>query len=271
MRTPTLNGASATAPAQHGDHVALLEARHLVKAYGGNIAVADVSLDLQASQILGIVGPNGAGKSTVGGLIAGSVHCDEGEVWLSGRRIDKLPRWQRARAGLSRTFQLSSEFARLTVMENLLAGSELREFSSVRYGLLGRHRWKAVEERQVDHARALLHEFQLERYENEYANRLSGGQRRLVEIMRALMGQPKVLLLDEPMSGLNERMINEVGTHLARLRHEGLGMLLIEHNVDVVGAFADRVMALGEGRVLASGTAEEVMTNEVVMNVYLRG
>ena len=250
---------------------ALLEARHLAKSYGGNVAVDDVSLELHAGQILGLVGPNGAGKSTVGGLIAGSVRGDGGEVWLAGRRIDRLPRWQRARAGLSRTFQLSSEFSRLTVMENLLTGSELREFSKFRYGLVGRRRWKAVEAQQVERARKLLLEFQLERYENEYANRLSSGQRRLVELMRALMGQPKILLLDEPTAGLNLRMINELSRHMTRLRNEGLGMLLIEHNVDLVAALVDRLIALGGGQVLAAGTAEEVMTNEVVMNVYLRG
>jgi branched-chain amino acid transport system ATP-binding protein len=250
---------------------ALLSARHLSKRYGGNVAVADVSLDLDAGQILGLVGPNGAGKSTVGGLIAGSVACDEGEVFLAGRRIDRLSRWKRARAGLSRTFQLSSEFSRLTVMENLLTGSDLREYANLRSSYFGRSRWKSREAEQVENARRLLSEFQLERFENEYANRLSGGQRRLVEIMRALMGRPKVLLLDEPMSGLNERMVNEVVRHMTRLRSEGLGMLLIEHNVDVVGALADRVIALGEGRILAAGTAKEVMSNEVVMNVYLRG
>ena len=263
--------ASASRPASDSASTSLLAARHLFKHYGGNVAVADVSLALDGGQILGLVGPNGAGKSTVGGLIAGSVTCDEGQVWLAGRRIDRLPRWQRARAGLSRTFQLSSEFPRLTVMENLLTGSELRRQSTLFASYFGRRRWKALEAEQVERARRLLFEFDLERYENEYANRLSGGQRRLVEIMRALMGRPKVLLLDEPMAGLNERMINEVVRHMTRLRQEGLGMLLIEHNVDVVGALADRVIALGEGRVLAEGTAEEVMSNEVVMNVYLRG
>jgi ABC-type branched-subunit amino acid transport system ATPase component len=260
----------AASPAADGNGP-LLVARHLAKRYGGNVAVADVSLELGSSEILGLVGPNGAGKSTVGGLIAGSVACDQGEVWLVGRRIDRMARWQRARQGLSRTFQFSSEFSRLTVMENLLTGGQLREFSMLRASYFTRSRWKAVEAEQVDHARQLLAEFQLEKYENQYANQLSGGQRRLVEVMRALMGKPKVLILDEPMAGLNERMINEVVRHMSRLRQEGLGMLLIEHNVDVVGALADRVIALGEGHILAEGTPEEVMSNEVVIDVYLRG
>lgn len=266
----TLDDVTAS-PTATPPSASLLAARHLSKRYGGNVAAADVSLELEGGQILGLVGPNGAGKSTVGGLIAGSVACDEGEVWLAGRRIDGLPRWKRARAGLSRTFQLSSEFSRLTVMENLLTGGSLRDYSNLRSSYFSRRRWKEREAEQVERARRLLVEFQLERYENEYANRLSGGQRRLVEIMRALMGRPKVLLLDEPMAGLNERMINEVVHNMTRLRSDGLGMVLIEHNVDVVGALADKVIALGEGHLLAAGTAEEVMSNEVVMNVYLRG
>lgn len=249
----------------------LLVVRGLVKRYGGNVAVDDVSFAVEPGRVVGLVGPNGAGKSTVGNLIAGSVTCDRGEVWLAGHRIDKLPAWKRGRLGLSRTFQRSSEFRGLTVLENLLSGSRVGAYSRLRWSYVGRPRWKRIESDEIDRARQLLTEFDLEPYENEYAERLSGGQRRLVEIGRALMGQPKLLILDEPMAGLNARMIDKVALHVARLKGDALGMLLIEHNVDVVSALADRIIAMGQGRILAMGTPEEVISNEVVMNVYLRG
>jgi branched-chain amino acid transport system ATP-binding protein len=250
--------------------VPLLRAVRLRKAYGGVVAVNDVSCRVGRNEIFALVGPNGAGKSTMGGLLAGSID-GTGEVWLDGERVDGLPNWKRARAGLLRTFQLSSEFGELTVLENLLVAGRLREFAKFRTALFGRRNWQRIERLEVTRARDLLIQFELSRYEDEKANRLSSGQRRLVEIMRALMGSPKILLLDEPMAGLSEAMIQEVMQQMLRLRTEGLGMILIEHNVDVVVGIADRVCTLSNGQVLVEGTPQEVISNEQVMEVYLRG
>jgi branched-chain amino acid transport system permease protein len=250
--------------------VPMLRAVGLRKTYGGVVAVNDVSFRVGRNEIFALVGPNGAGKSTLGGLLAGSAH-GTGEVWLDGKRVDGLPSWKRARAGLLRTFQLSNEFGELTVLENLLVAGRLREFAKFRLSLFGRRSWQKVERLEVTRARDLLNQFGLLLYEEEKARRLSSGQRRLVEIMRALMGKPKILLLDEPMAGLSEAMIQEVMQQMLRLRTEGLGMILIEHNVDVVVGIADRVCTLSSGQVLVEGTPQEVISNDQVMEVYLRG
>lgn len=254
-----------------GPSSSLLRARHLAKAFGGNLAVDDVSLELHAGRLVGLVGPNGAGKSTLGNLLCGTLSPDGGEILLEGRRVDQLPPYHRARLGIARTFQLSSEFSRLTVLENLLVAGALRHEAGWLSALARRRRWKALESDQVCKAQSLLGEFELSRYEGTYAGNLSGGQRRLVEIARALMGDPKVLLLDEPMAGLSPHMVARVVEHLDRLRLSGLALLLVEHNVGVVASLSDRIIVMSQGAVIAEGESGDVLGNEEVQAIYVAG
>lgn len=251
-------------------HAALI-VRDLAKAYGGNQAVDGVSFQVAQGSLVGLIGPNGAGKSTLGGLICGSLRTDSGEVWLGDKRIDKLAAWKRARLGLARTFQLSSEFQRLTVLENLLVGSTLRQQAMLWKAVAARRRWQSQEAELTGRARQLLEEFELAGHERAYAGELSGGQRRLVEIARSLMSEPKVLVLDEPMAGLSPHMVERVTAHLERLRSLGFALLLIEHNVAVVAALSDRIVVMSQGRVIAEGVSEEVLGNDEVQAIYVAG
>lgn len=248
-----------------------LEVRTLVKSFGGNRAVDGVSLSVDRGSILGLIGPNGAGKSSVGNLVCGSLRPDAGEILLRGVGIESLLPHRRARLGLARTFQLSSEFQHLTVMENLLVGSELREQITWWKSIVGRKHWQGIEMKVVTRGRELLADFELSKWESTPAGILSGGQRRLVEIARALMGSPKVLVLDEPMAGLSPHMVDIVAVHLARLRESGLALLLVEHNVGIVSSLSNRVVAMSQGRVIAEGSAEAVLGNEEVQAVYVSG
>jgi ABC-type branched-subunit amino acid transport system ATPase component len=248
-----------------------LEGRDLVKSFGGNRAVDGVSIHVQPGQLLGLIGPNGAGKSTLGGLLCGSLRPDSGQVLLRGKRIESMPPHSRARLGLARTFQSSSEFQRLTVMENLLVASPLRQEASWWRSIAGRRRWQRHEASMVVRARGLLEDFELTKHESSFAGELSGGQRRLVEIARALMGEPAVVVLDEPMAGLNQHMVGRVSEHLDRLRSNGLALVLIEHNVGVVSSLSDRIVVMSQGRVIAEGSSDEVLANEEVQATYVAG
>lgn len=248
-----------------------LTVRTLVKWFGGNRAVDGVSLALDRGSLLGLIGPNGAGKSTLGNLVCGSLRPDGGEILLRGVHLESIPPHHRARLGLARTFQMSSEFQRLTVMENLLVGSELREQTTWWKSIFGRRHWQKIEARVVARGRELLTDFELSKWECTPAGILSGGQRRLVEIARALMGEPTVLVLDEPMAGLSPHMVEVVAGHLVRLREAGLALLLIEHNVGIVSSLSNRVVAMSQGCVIAQGSAEEVLGNDEVQAVYVAG
>ena len=248
----------------------ILKAAHLVKEFDGLRAVDDVSLEVRVGEVVSLVGPNGAGKSTVCELICGSL-SGAGEIWLDGARIDSLPAWRRAQSGLVRTFQRSSEFPRLTVLENLLVASELVNWTQLRWALAERRRWKLVESRETERAFELLGQFDLSGLAHRLAGELSGGQRRIVEIARALMRRPRVLVLDEPLAGLNEGMSLEVLSHIARCKAQGVAILLVEHNVDVITKVSDRIVAMSDGRVIASGDAAVVMNDPEVVDVYLRG
>jgi len=249
----------------------LLEVTDLRRSYTGVHALAGATLAVASGSIVGLIGPNGAGKSTLCAVVSGSVPPTSGTVRLAGEDISGMPSYRVARRGLRRTFQLSSEFGRLTVLENLLAGAAMRRGESVSGALLGRRFWGRRERDLIGRARDLLGRFELIEKANDYAGKLSGGQRRLVEIARALMGDPKLLILDEPLVGVSPWLVERIGQHIQQLREDGVTVILIEHELGFVERICDSVFVMAQGRVIAHGTVEEVRKLPAVMDAYLIG
>ena len=218
-----------------------LEVRDVSVRFGGVEAVRDVSFQLSAGEVIGLIGPNGAGKSSLLGALGGQFVLLSGRVVLSGQDVTSLPPYRRARLGLVRTFQHTSTFNGLTVFENLLVsamagprfgGSRLRDALTGRGDTRARRAAaEAVWER--------LREFDMAAMANSYGSELSGGQRRLVEIMRCLMQSPRVLLLDEPMVGVAPHLVERISNDCARIRDSGVGIIIVEHSLEVVQAVCD--------------------------------
>ena len=250
---------------------AILECSGLGRSFEGVRAVEDVAMSFQRGRLTGIIGPNGAGKSTLLAMLAGTLRPTEGRISYRGEDITSLPAYRRARGGLVRTFQLASEFKRLTVMENLIAAIPGQRGESFRGALLGRRFWGAQEREAIERAREMLERFGLLALGDRYAGELSGGQRRLVEIMRSLMAEPEVLLLDEPMAGVHPRLAHQIGEQLVALTQSGLTVIMVEHELSIMDAFCDPVIVMAEGRVLAEGTMSMLRANAEVVEAYLVG
>jgi len=249
----------------------VLEARDLVRSFDGVRAVDGVSIAFERGRLTGLIGPNGAGKSTLLAMLAGTLAPSEGSVFHRGKDVTSMPAYRRARGGLVRTFQLASEFKRLTVIENLLSAVPGQRGDSLRGALLGRRFWRSDERAAIARAEAVLDRFGLSNYADTYAGDLSGGQRRLVEIMRALMAEPQVLLLDEPMAGVHPELANRIGRLLLELCDDGITIVMVEHELAIMDEFADPVVVMAEGRVLAHGAMSELRANEGVVEAYLVG
>lgn len=250
--------------------VPVLQVRDVSRDFGGLLAVDGATFDV-SNGITGLIGPNGAGKSTVIGIIAGSIPLRSGTVLFEGHDITGRPPYEIARLGLIRTFQLSSEFANLTVIENLVVAAPEQSGESVWGALFGKRSWGGHERKLAREARQLLRRFGLADKEDEYAGRLSGGQKRLVEIMRALMARPKLLVLDEPLAGVNPTLANRILGYLESLRDEGLTMLMVEHDLAAVGRVCDPVIVMAQGKVVAQGPLSELRKKREVLDAYLIG
>ena len=249
----------------------VLEVVGLTRDFGGVHAVHDVSFVVRKGTLTGLIGPNGAGKSTSLAMLAGTLGATSGKVVYLGNDVTRLPAYRRARMGLVRTFQLASEFKRLTVMENLVSSVQGNRGDSLHGALIGPRYWRRDENAAVLRAEALLERFGLAQYANTYAGDLSGGQRRLVEIMRALMAGPRMLLLDEPMAGVHPRLARRIGNELVALCAEGMTILMVEHELAIMDEFCDPVVVMAEGAVLAEGTMEQLRGRQEVVEAYLVG
>jgi len=258
-------------PAGVGERGIVLEAVGVSREFGGVRAVDDVSFVVREGTLTGLIGPNGAGKSTLLAMLAGTLPVSGGRVLYRRRDVTGMPAFRRARLGLVRTFQLASEFKRLTVMENLLTAAPANRGDSLRGSLLGKRYWRADESAAIARAESLLERFGLAGLANEYAGDLSGGQRRLVEIMRALMAEPSMLLLDEPMAGVHPNLARRIGHQLVALAQEGMTILMVEHELAIMDEFADPVVVMAEGSVLAEGTMEQLRARTEVVEAYLVG
>ena len=245
--------------------------RDLERAFGGVKAVDGVSFEVQAGRATGLIGPNGAGKSTVLKLMAGALKPTAGAIVVDGVDIAGWSAPRVAREGLIRTFQHTSEFARLTVLENLLVAAPGQPGDSLGGAMLGRRHARPRQQELLAQAWTLLEQFDLTQHADTYAGELSGGQRRLVEIMRALMAEPKILLLDEPMAGVNPTLRLTIEEHLQRLRDQGLTMLMVEHELGAIERICDSVVVMAQGKLLATGSMGELRENEEVVSAYLVG
>ena len=244
----------------------------LSHSFGGVKAVNQVRLDIPWGRVTGLIGPNGAGKSTLVNVLAGEIRPDVGCVYLAGQNVTRLPTFARARLGLGRMHQLSLEFGRLTVYENLLVAVQRHPGESLwRSVLLGERSWGSAEAAARERASDLLWRFGMADNANHLAETLSGGQKRLLELMRALMTEPKVLLLDEPMAGVHPARADELASYLRKLCDEGLTMLLIEHELGVVQKLCDEVVVMARGSVIARGSLADVRGSRVVQDAYALG
>jgi neutral amino acid transport system ATP-binding protein len=249
----------------------LLEVRDLRREFGGVHAVSSASFTVPAGKITGLIGPNGAGKSTVLNMIAGALRPNAGTVSYRGQDITGLPAYKVARRGIIRSFQFSSEFSGLTVLENLLVAAPAQRGEALWQAALGKRYWRPREWESVQRARQLLARFEMSGKEDEPAGNLSGGQKRLLEIMRGLMANPALLLLDEPMAGVNPSLARRIEQHLLELRAEGLTMLMIEHELAVVERVCEPVIVMAQGRVISQGTMADVRSDQEVLDAYLIG
>lgn len=249
----------------------LLRVEELTVRFGGVVAVSDVSFAIEPGTAVGLIGPNGAGKSTALKAIGGEVKPSSGAVFFDGVNLAGRPPHVAARHGLIRTFQLGGEFARLTVMENLLVAVPGLRGQSLWGALAGRRWWGAAQAAEVHRAREVLSRLDLRDKDNEYARDLSGGQRKLVEIGRALMARPKMLVLDEPMAGVNRSLARHIEDALKRLRDDGLTLLLVEHELGSVERLCDRVIVMAQGRQIADGDIRQLRSREEVLSAYLGG
>jgi lipopolysaccharide export system ATP-binding protein len=232
----------------------VIRAQALAKHYDAKVAVQDVSLTLQAGEIVGLLGPNGAGKTTTFYMVVGLIPASHGRVFLDGRNVTAMPMWQRARNGVGYLPQEASVFRKLTVWENVMAVVETLNLN---------------ERERRDRTAQQLTELGLEKLARQPAFTLSGGERRRLEIARALATNPRFLLMDEPFSGVDPISVAEVQSIIRKLKERGIGILITDHNVRETLSIVDRAYLIHQGRVLVSGTPSEIVNNPESRRHYL--
>ncbi len=249
----------------HGAAVSVLEAAHLKKTYGKRTVVQDVSLTVSSGEVVGLLGPNGAGKTTCFYMMLGLVGADAGAITLDGTSLTRLPIHRRARLGLSYLPQEASVFRQLDVQENIRAVLELQRESNDGSGR-GRALSKAAIEQRLE---ALLEDLQITHLRTNSALSLSGGERRRVEIARALATQPRFILLDEPFAGIDPIAVIEIQRIVRFLKSRDIGVLITDHNVRETLGICDHAYIINAGSVLAAGRPDEIVKDESVRRVYL--
>ena len=247
----------------------MLKCSGVSKRFGGLLALGGVDLEVDSGRITGVIGPNGAGKSTLLHVIGGLLRADSGSVVLDGEDLTQLLPYQRARRGLVRTFQISRELGELTVLENLMLARPDQSGESIVGAFFRYFAVRHEEEETAARARQLLEQVGLWRLADAPARSLSGGQKKLLELSRALMLDPKIILLDEPAAGVSPPMRAQISRVIKSLRDSGLAFVVVEHDMDLVADLCDRVYVMAEGKNLAAGTFREVVSDVRVVRAYL--
>ncbi|MDR9796004.1 ABC transporter ATP-binding protein [Aeribacillus pallidus] len=247
----------------------IMQIKGLTKKFGGIVAVNDVSFDVGEREIVAVIGPNGAGKTTLFNLISSILPQTEGEVWFLGEKITGKPLHSLAAKGLTRTFQNLQVFENMTVLENVMLGAHSKIKTNV---LSAGFRLKSAKE-DDELARTLaegaLQKVGMSAYMNQLAGNLPYGLQKLLELARAIVSEPKLILLDEPMAGLNDGEKAKVADFIVRMKHEGYSFLFVEHDMTTVMKIADKIVVIDFGNKIAEGTPEEIKENPKVIAAYL--
>ena len=247
---------------------AILVAEHVTRTFGGMTAVDVDHLEVQRGAITALIGPNGAGKTTLFNLLTGFDRPNTGTWSFEGRSLGRVPAGKVARAGMVRTFQLTKALSRMTVIENMRLGATDQPGENLLTALVP-PLWRSREAEITAQAEELLARFKLLEKKDDFAGSLSGGQRKLLEMARALMTKPTMVMLDEPMAGVNPALTQSLLGHIETLRDEGTTVLFVEHDMHMVRHISDWVVVMAEGRIVAEGPPETVMQNQAVVDAYL--
>ncbi|PSQ05880.1 ABC transporter ATP-binding protein [Halobacteriales archaeon QS_6_71_20] len=250
---------------------AVLRVDGLHKTFGGLVATDDASFAVERGSITGLIGPNGAGKSTIFDLVSGFYEPDAGSVAVDGVDVTDAEPHEVADAGLIRTFQTPRRLEGMTVREAMLVGPRRQPGESFLKLFTSPDEVEAAETRNVEDAQRMLERFEIDHLATQPATALSGGQLKLVELARAMLAEPELLLLDEPVAGVNPTLANELRDHIARLNEEGVTLCIIEHDMEFVMSLADPIVVLDRGSVLVEGTPEAVRDDDRVVDAYLGG
>ncbi len=256
-----------TAPGQSKND-AILVADNVVRAFGGLRAVDVEHFEAERGKITALIGPNGAGKTTFFNLLTGFDRPDSGEWTFNGESLDGVPPYKVARKGMVRTFQLTKVLSRLTVIENMRLGATGQRGEKL-FSSLFKFLWNDQEESNTGRAEELLARFKLDTKRDDFAGSLSGGQRKLLEMSRALMVDPELIMLDEPMAGVNPALKQSLLGHVKSLRDEGRTVLFVEHDMDMVRDISDWVVVMAQGKIVAEGPPDDVMADPAVIDAYL--
>jgi neutral amino acid transport system ATP-binding protein len=260
-----------SAPGSNGNGT-IFRADGVVKRFGGVRAVDGAAMEVREGSISALIGPNGAGKTTFFNVITGFYRPDGGRASFGGREVLGRPPYAIARLGMVRTFQITKALARMPVIDNMMLGAPDQPGEHLLNVVFRQRAWRRRESEVREQAMELLDVFNLTKLADAYAGTLSGGQRKLLELARALMARPRFLLLDEPMAGINPTLGRRLLDHMQRLRaEEGVTFLFIEHDMEVVMNHSDRVIVMAEGRVIADGEPHEVRKDQAVIDAYLGG
>jgi neutral amino acid transport system ATP-binding protein len=250
----------------------ILKVDNITRNFGGITAVDVEHLEVQRGIITALIGPNGAGKTTFFNLITGfdvPTSAGNGAHWsFNGRTLDRTSASKVAKSGMVRTFQLTKALSRMTVIDNMMLGAQ-NQIGENLFASLFKPLWSDQEKQIAAKAEELLHRFKLHEKMHDYAGSLSGGQRKLLEMARALMSDPTMIMLDEPMAGVNPALTQSLLGHIQSLRDDGMTVLFVEHDMHVVRHISDWVVVMAEGRIVAEGSADTVMSDQAVIDAYL--
>ena len=247
----------------------IIEIRNLKKSFGGLKAVDIKNLNFEKNKIISLIGPNGAGKTTFFDLITGFTNQDSGNTFFNGKNISNLESYKISRLGMVRTFQLTKVFDRMTVNENILFSASSLKNDRFISSLFKSSLKSKIEKELNEKTNEVLNMVNLYHMKDSYARELSGGQKKLLELARVVIQKPKLLLLDEPLAGVNPKLSEDILSLINTFVEDGVSVLMVEHNISAVMKVSDHIVVLAEGSVIAEGSSDEIRTNENVVSAYL--